>query len=132
MNYSDFVNEALCGGFEHPERLYMVAYKLDMPEVYTLCTEEESIWPGIYEYHINGKIFYILTEHEACRIVDNYRRMLASKLADQSIDNAITRITDEEMAAAYYNDIFDVFDVVQEVELELDGILFPKYYIVEC
>jgi hypothetical protein len=110
----------------------MVAYKLDMPEVYTLCTEEESIWPGIYEYHINGKIFYILTEHEACRIVDNYRRMLASKLADQSIDNAITRITDEEMAAAYYNDIFDVFDVVQEVELELDGILFPKYYIVEC
>lgn len=35
-------------------------------------------------------------------------------------------------AAAYYNDIFDVFDVVQEVELELDGILFPKYYIVEC
>ena len=120
MNYSDFVNEALCRGFEHPERLYMVAYKLDMPEVYTLCTEEESIWPGIYEYHINGKIFYILTEHEACRIVDNYRRMLASKLAD------------EEMAAAYYNDIFDVFDVVQEVELELDGILFPKYYIVEC
>ena len=77
MNYSDFVNEALCRGFEHPERLYMVAYKLDMPEVYTLCTEEE-------------------------------------------------------MAAAYYNDIFDVFDVVQEVELELDGILFPKYYIVEC
>lgn len=67
-----------------------------MPEVYTLCTEEESIWPGIYVYHINGKIFYILTEHEACRIVDNYRRMLASKLADQSIDNAITRITDEE------------------------------------
>lgn len=132
MNYSDFVNEALCRGFEYPERLYMVAYKLDMPEVYTLCTEEESIWPGIYEYHINGKIFYILTEHEACRIVDNYRRMLASKLADQSIDNAITRITDEEMAAAYYNDIFDVFDVVQEVELELDGILFPKYYIVEC
>ena len=127
MNYSDFVNEALCRGFEHPERLYMVAYKLDMLEVYTLCTEEESIWPGIYEYHINGKIFYILTEHEACRIVDNYRRMLASKLADQSIDNAITRITDEEMAAAYYNDIFDVFDVVQEVELELDGILFPKY-----
>lgn len=52
--------------------------------------------------------------------------MLASKLADH---NAITRITDEEMAAAYYNDIFDV---VQEVELELDGILFPKYYIVEC
>lgn len=45
MNYSDFVNEALCRGFEHPERLYMVAYKLDMPEVYTLCTEEER--PGI-------------------------------------------------------------------------------------
>ena len=132
MNQSVFVMLGLCRLFEDADGFQMVAYKLDMPEVYTLCTEEESIWPGIYEYHINGKIFYILTEHEACRIVDNYRRMLASKLADQSIDNAITRITDEEMAAAYYNDIFDVFDVVQEVELELDGILFPKYYIVEC
>lgn len=132
MNYSDFIKEALCRGFEHPERLFMVAYKLDMPEIHDLCTEEESIWSGIYEYHINGKVYYILTELEACRIVDNYRNMLADKLADQAIDNVVTKITDVEMAAAYYNDIFDVFDIVEEVELELDGILFPKYYIVEC
>lgn len=42
MNYSDFVNEALCRGFEHPERLYMVAYKLDMPEVYTLVQRKRA------------------------------------------------------------------------------------------
>ena len=41
-------------------------------------------------------------------------------------------VTCKEMADAYYGSIFDVFDTVQEVELEIDGIIFPKYYIVEC
>lgn len=131
MDYSRFYNKALCEGFEHPERLYIVAHYLDSYEDLIMkCTEEESIWKGIYEYHIKGKTYYILDEPEACRIVDSYRGLLAKQMEPQAADKP--NVSVRELAEAYYHDIFDVFDTVQEVELEINDVLFPKYYIVEC
>lgn len=131
MNYSLFNQRATDKGFETPDRLFIVAHYLDLYEdVLNKCSEEESIWKGIYEYHYNGKTYYILNEPDACRIVDSYREMLAMQMEPQVTGKPSVFVRD--LAEAYYHDVFDVFDTVQEVELEIDNVVFPKYYIVEC
>lgn len=138
MHYTDFIKLARSKGFENPGQLYMTAYHLELntateaelePFLNT-CSEEESIWNGIYEYRINGKVILILDDGDANRVVNNYRDSLKQTMEGQS--NQPSVVTCKEMADAYYDSIFDVFDTVQEVELEIDGIIFPKYYIVEC
>jgi hypothetical protein len=131
MNYSIFNQRAVDKGFECPNRLFVVAHYLDSYEhVLNNCSEEESIWKGIYEYHCNGRTYYVLDESDACRVVDSYREMLTIQMEPQATDKPSVFIRD--LAEAYYHDVFDVFDTIQEVELEIDNVIFPKYYIVEC
>lgn len=138
MHYTDFIKLARLKGFENPGQLYMIAYHLglntateaELEPFLNTCSEEESIWNGIYEYRINGKVILILDDGDANRVVNNYRDSLKQTMEGQS--NQPSVVTCKEMADAYYDSIFDVFDTVQEVELEIDGIIFPKYYIVEC
>lgn len=135
MHYTDFIKLARLKGFENPGQLYMTAYHLglntateaELEPFLNTCSEEESIWNGIYEYRINGKVILILDDGDANRVVNNYRDSLK-----QTMEGQPSVVTCKEMADAYYDSIFDVFDTVQEVELEIDGIIFPKYYIVEC
>lgn len=138
MHYTDFIQLARSKGFENPGQLYMTAHHLglntateaELEPFLNTCSEEESIWNGIYEYRINGKVILILDDGDANRVVNNYRDSLKQTMEGQS--NQPSVVTCKEMADAYYDSIFDVFDTVQEVELEIDGIIFPKYYIVEC
>lgn len=138
MHYTDFIKLARLKEFENPGQLYMTAYHLglntateaELEPFLNTCSEEESIWNGIYEYRINGKVILILDDGDANRVVNNYRDSLKQTMEGQS--NQPSVVTCKEMADAYYDSIFDVFDTVQEVELEIDGIIFPKYYIVEC
>lgn len=138
MHYTDFIKLARLKRFENPGQLYMTAYHLglntateaELEPFLNTCSEEESIWNGIYEYRINGKVILILDDGDANRVVNNYRDSLKQTMEGQS--NQPSVVTCKEMADAYYDSIFDVFDTVQEVELEIDGIIFPKYYIVEC
>ena len=138
MHYTDFIKLARLKGFENPGQLYMTADHLglntateaELEPFLNTCSEEESIWNGIYEYRINGKVILILDDGDANRVVNNYRDSLKQTMEGQS--NQPSVVTCKEMADAYYDSIFDVFDTVQEVELEIDGIIFPKYYIVEC
>lgn len=138
MHYTDFIKLARLKGFENLGQLYMTAYHLglntateaELEQFLNTCSEEESIWNGIYEYRINGKVILILDDGDANRVVNNYRDSLKQTMEGQS--NQPSVVTCKEMADAYYDSIFDVFDTVQEVELEIDGIIFPKYYIVEC
>ena len=138
MHYTDFIKLARLKGFENPGQLYMTAYHLglntateaELEPFLNTCSEEESIWNGIYEYRINGKVILILDDGDANRVVNNYRDSLKQTMEGQS--NQPSVVTCKEMADAYYDSIFDVFDTVQEVELEIDGFIFPKYYIVEC
>lgn len=138
MHYTDFIKLARLKGFENLGQLYMTAYHLglntateaELEPFLNTCSEEESIWNGIYEYRINGKVILILDDGDANRVVNNYRDSLKQTMEGQS--NQPSVVTCKEMADAYYDSIFDVFDTVQEVELEIDGIIFPKYYIVEC
>lgn len=138
MHYTDFIKLARLKGFENPGQLYTTAYHLglntateaELEPFLNTCSEEESIWNGIYEYRINGKVILILDDGDANRVVNNYRDSLKQTMEGQS--NQPSVVTCKEMADAYYDSIFDVFDTVQEVELEIDGIIFPKYYIVEC
>lgn len=138
MHYTDFIKLARSKRFENPGQLYMTAYHLglnttteaELEPFLNTCSEEESIWNGIYEYRINGKVILILDDGDANRVVNNYRDSLKQTMEGQS--NQPSVVTCKEMADAYYDSIFDVFDTVQEVELEIDGIIFPKYYIVEC
>lgn len=133
MNYSDFVNEAVDKGFERPSLLFVAAhyFDVDMDTFLSECSEEESIWPGIYEFRHNGRMAFVLTEEDASRIVSNYQETLKSTFEKQTADKPCT-VSCAEMAEAYYHNIYDVFDTVTEMELDTDGILFPKYYIAEC
>ena len=62
MHYTDFIKLARLKGFENPGQLYMTAYHLglntateaELEPFLNTCSEEESIWNGIYEYRING------------------------------------------------------------------------------
>ena len=119
MHYTDFIKLARSKGFENPGQLYMTAYHLglntateaELEPFLNTCSEEESIWNGIYEYRINGKVILILDDGDANRVVNNYRDSLKQTMEGQS--NQPSVVTCKEMADAYYDSIFDVFDTVQ-------------------
>ena len=92
MHYTDFIKLARLKGFENPGQLYMTAYHLglntateaELEPFLNTCSEEESIWNGIYEYRINGKVILILDDGDANRVVNNYRDSLKQTMEGQS------------------------------------------------
>lgn len=137
MDYSEFFKDERNKDFTNPGNIWMLAYYLDITDFNKYLNEvieDLDTLEGVevIEYWYHGEIYYLFTEVEASVIVKAYQEELADGML-QKIPFAVWKYFDsEKYSNDMFSSIYDIFDNVDELEIELDNVILPKVYVVHA
>lgn len=137
MNYSEFFKDERGKGFSNPSNVWMLAYYLDITDFDKYLNEviedfEDLEDIEVLEYWYHGETYYLFTEAQATEILENFQKGLADAML-QKIPTTIWKYFDSERYSAdMFSSIYDIFDNVDELEIELDNVILPKVYVVHA
>lgn len=135
MEYLDFSKRAQEEGFKYPDALFMLAYVLDIVDYesfFSNCAEDYDYTFCARTYDYNGRHYYIMNEYSEELCVSFYRNIALQKAMNDIDEIYHPYMKFKEYSEYVYMTLYDIFDHVTEVDLDLDKVVFPKIYVIEC
>lgn len=138
MDYSEFFEDERSKGFNSPGNVWLLAYYLDITDFDKYLNEviedlEDLDGIEVSEYYYGGETYYLFTEAEAADVLYNFQIGLAKTVLEKQIPTSVWKYFDSERYATdMFSSIYDLFDNVDELEVELDNIILPKVYVIHA
>lgn len=137
MKHFDFISEAKQADITKPTHAFILAYFLDILETeevydFLVSVAEEKTKIGTPAFLYKGKKYYVFSKRERIDYLNNEASIQA--------DNQSYRIPEDLQEYFDYDkyvedngkELKDLFEKVEEIDVDQDSLYLPTYYLVEC